>query len=139
MTARSWHAGSCVLCLVLTCFYAWRLDDGSEFAGGRITGPILQAFECGSLLFLGAFIAALLSFRRSSFRWSAVALTLLASLLCLPLYLFILLPGLAQRVLPGPFSVPAMHLISWDPLSIAGVVALFVACYLAWRRLRVAN
>ncbi len=130
---RLWHGAACLLCLVLTFCYDVKVDNGSEFSGGRITGPLLRAFEYGSLLFLVAAIVAFLPFRRI-----ALALTLVASVLCLPLYLWDLFPGLVRSLLPGPFSIPVAPLIYWDPLSIAGVLALGATGYVAKRNSRLA-
>jgi hypothetical protein len=59
----------------------------TEFSGGRLTGPLLKMADLGFLLFLLALILAFF------FRRTAATIAIAAALLCLPFYLFFLVPG----------------------------------------------
>ena len=76
----------CLLCAVIVWKYGSDLE-GTEFSGGWLTGPLLDMEETGSLLFV---LALLLTF---FYRRIAAATTLIACLLCLPLYLYFTAPG----------------------------------------------
>lgn len=64
--------------------------------GGTITGPILDMSNIGTLLFMVALPMAFVSRRRI-----AGVVMLLASLLCLPIYLYSMFPGIPLDV-SGP-------------------------------------
>jgi len=97
---------------------------GTEFSGGRLTGPILDSLEIGSLLFV---LAMILTFVRPRI---AAALVIIASLLCLPLYLFLTAPGVSRRILGGEYSVPLQANFAWGRSAIAGVLTIAVAIYI---------
>jgi hypothetical protein len=48
---KLWQAGSCLLCVIAERSYSVGLA-GTEFSGGRITGPILDSYELGIVLFV---------------------------------------------------------------------------------------
>src|SRR5260370_34982270 len=77
---KMWQAASCLLSALVAIRYSNGLGE-TEFAGGRVTGPILDLFYSGTLLFV---LALLLTF---IYRRIAAAIALAASLFCLPLYL----------------------------------------------------
>lgn len=87
-----------VSCLVAALLQIWFSSplDGSEFSGGRLTGPILNSSDYGTYLFLLTAILALFLFRVSS------RLAIAAGLLCLPLCFYTIAPGVFHLVLPGP-------------------------------------
>src|SRR4051812_12333797 len=90
----------CLLCAGVTCRYGF-LIEGTEFSGGRVTGPLLDMNDVGSLLFV---LALLLTF---FFRRMAATVTLIASLLCLPLFLYFTAPGPFRRLFgKAEWSVP---------------------------------
>ena len=72
--------------LVLTYKYGTAVE-GSEFSGGSLTGPILDLFEAGTLVFVGALVLTLLYPR------IAAGCAAIAAPLCLPLYLDFFAPG----------------------------------------------
>lgn len=76
-----WLSATCFVCAALVWNYGGNFD-GTEFSGGRTTRTLLHAFDLGLLLF---FVALLLSF---FYRRLAAVAAVLASLLCLPIYLF---------------------------------------------------
>jgi hypothetical protein len=73
------------------------LDDfyASEFSGGWLTGKLLTMADIGTLLFLSALV-----FTIFLPRFGAVV-ALAAIMLCLPLYLFFIMPGPYQRLFKG--------------------------------------
>ena len=117
------QAASCLVCLVVAQRNSFELG-GTEFSGGRLTGPILDSLEIGSLLFV---LAMILTFVRPRI---AAALVIIASLLCLPLYLFLTAPGVSRRILGGEYSVPLQANFAWGRSAIAGVLTIAVAIYI---------
>ena len=121
------QAVGCLLCSAV----AWKhqIDlDGSEFNGGRLTGPILVMHGIGSILFV---LALLLSFLHS--RAAAVG-ALVASILCVPLYLFFTFPSLSRQVFPGEYSVP-LQALSCDRWSVVEILSILFMLYLCYRSL----
>ncbi len=119
-----------VACL-LGAAVAWKhqLDlDGSEFSGGRVTGPLLHLNFAGSILLI---LALPVVFLRSR---AAVVIALVASLFCLPLYLYSTFPSLFRRLLPGEYSVP-LQAFPWDGWSIAGILSILILVYVCVRGL----
>src|SRR5229473_3164725 len=82
--------------------------EGTEFGGGRLTGPLLTLYDVGALLFI---LALLLVF---FYRRIAAAITILASLLCLPIYFYFTAPGPFRRVFRGEYKVPLQANFVWD-------------------------
>ncbi len=121
------QAIGCLLCAAV----AWKhqIDlDGSEFAGGRLTGPLLTMNNIGTVLFA---LALLLVFLHS--RTAAVS-ALAASVLCVPLYVSLAVPRLLRQVLPGEYSVP-LQAFGWDRWSIAGILLIASVVYFCYRAL----
>jgi Na+(H+)/acetate symporter ActP len=121
-----WQATSYLLCLAV----AWmRLDDigASEFIGGRVTGPLFTMAECGSFLFIPALILTFF------YRRIASGTALMASLLCLPLYLYFIAPGPFRWVFKGEYTVPLQGSFVWDNWAIAGIASLIVAIFACLR------
>jgi hypothetical protein len=120
------QAASCLVCVVLAQRNSFGLG-GTEFSGGRLTGPILDSLEIGSLLFV---LALVFTFVRPRI---AAVLAILASLLCLPLYLYFIAPGPFRRVFRGEYSVPLQANFVWDRSAILGVLTVAVAmCICIW-------
>jgi hypothetical protein len=121
-----WQAGSCLLCLAV----AWiRLDDigASEFIGGRVTGPLFTTSDCESFLFLPALILTFFH------RRIAAGIALMASLLCLPLYLYFIAPGLFRCIFKGEYSVLLRANFVWNNWAIAGIASLIVSIVVCLR------
>src|SRR5438477_4952637 len=121
-----WQGASCLLCLAV----AWiRLDDigASEFIGGRVTGPQFTMAECGSFLFMPALILTFF------YRRIAAGIVLMASLLCLPLYLYFIAPSPFRWVFKGEQTVPRQGSFVWNNWAIAGITSLIVAIVLCLR------
>jgi hypothetical protein len=122
-----WQAGGCLLCGLLAVHYSLPLD-GSEFSGGRATGPLLILFNSGTLFFV---LALLLTFR---YRQTAALVGLAADLLCLPLYLYFAAPGLFRGVFTGEYSVPLLQNrvgqggMIWNIGGILSLALLAVIC-----------
>src|SRR5215470_2077625 len=107
-----WLAGSCFACIVLNWISGGPGLEGSEFSGGRITGPILNLSDAGLLVFIAALVL--------SFFYPRIAglIAVLASVLCLPFYLYLIVPGLFRDVFKGEYSVPLTSRFVWDKSSI---------------------
>src|SRR5271170_36019 len=73
--------------------------DGTEFSGGTVTGPMLSSAEIAIVLLLLALAL--------TFVWLRVAAVcaLAAAVLCLPLYLFLIFPGIFQWIFRGDWKV----------------------------------
>ena len=74
-----WQAISCLLCV----FFALKITDGlagTEFSGGRLTGPLLSMADIGSFFFVIALVVTFVYPR------VAAVVGLASSLLCLPLF-----------------------------------------------------
>jgi hypothetical protein len=119
-------AGTC--CASLTA--AWLslgTVDGSEFIGGRITGPLTTIADIGSNFLL---LALLITF------WYprvAAAIMLAASVLCLPLYFYFTAPGPFRWIFKGEYSVPLQASFVWDTWAIAGMFTIAIAAYVCFR------
>jgi hypothetical protein len=88
--------------------------------GGWVTGPILDISQIGTLLFIP------LPMTFVSRRISG-AVTVLASLLCLPLYLYFMVPGPFRWVFRGQYKVHLQANVVWEKWSIIGILALAIA------------
>jgi hypothetical protein len=101
--------------------------DGTEFSGGRITGPILTMCEWSIFAFLAAIVA--------TFLWPriAAAIGLLGAALNVPFLCYTIAPGPFRTVFHGEYSVPLksnfeVHATSFQ----AAVAVLIVASFSAW-------
>jgi hypothetical protein len=126
--SRVWQAAICLLCAFLVWRYGSPLE-GTEFSGGRISGPVLDLSEIGILLFVVALPMPFV-FRRIS-----GAVTLLASLLCLPLYLYFTIPGLFHWLFRGEYTIALQAGVVLGNWSIIGILALASAASLGVRGL----
>lgn len=98
--------------------------------GGSVTGPVLEMSDIGVLLFLVALPMTFLSRKRIP-----GAVTLLASLLCLPLYLYFTIPGPFRWAFRGQYKVPLQANVVWEGWSIVGILAIVIAMSFALRDL----
>jgi hypothetical protein len=116
-------------CLTCTVVLWVHLDDfgASEFSGGRLTGPLFKMADIGSVLFL---VALLLTF---SLRRIAASIALVATLLCLPFYLYILMPGAYRWIFKGEYSVPLNRPFHWDNWAVVGIISLLFVVILSLR------
>jgi hypothetical protein len=95
--------------------------DGSEFVGGRITGPVFDLAEAGLLLF-GLSLLLLFWFPRIS-----AVIAIVASLLVSPLLLYFVAPGPFHRMFQGEWSVPLSSNFAWNTWAVFGMVAVLAA------------
>jgi hypothetical protein len=124
--SRVWRAASCLLCAILTWKYGFPLE-GTEFAGGTITGPVLDMSEIGVFLFVVAQPVPLVSRRISG------AVTVLASVLCLPLYLYFTVPAPFRWIFRGEYTISLHAGVVWDKWSIVGILTLVIAASIGVR------
>lgn len=101
----------------------------SEFSGGWLTGKILTMADIGAVLFLCTLALTILVPRIGA------TVVLLAIALCLPLYLFVLMPGPYRQIFKGEYSDPLQRAFVWNPWAVAGIVTLVFAATLSIRRL----
>jgi hypothetical protein len=128
-----WQAATCLLCVIAV----GRLIDilgNSEFGGGYVSGRLFWLADKGWVLLL---LALLLSF---VLRRAAAWLFLAASLLCWPLYLYVMFPGVARWIIRTllPYVIWENALVAnviWDKWLIAGILALIAATYVCVRNL----
>ena len=123
---RMWQAIGCLACTVVLWVH---LDDygASEFGGGWLTGPLFSMADLGSVLFL---LAMLLTF---VVRRIAATIALAAALLCLPFYLYILMPGPYRWIFKGEYSVLSYQSFYWDNWAVIGVASLLFVAVLSLR------
>jgi hypothetical protein len=119
-------AAACLICAIMARNYGVGLA-GTEFSGGRVTGPLLDLYDIGLLLFV---LALLLTF---FLRRVAAATCIAASLLCLPLYLYFVAPGPFPRVLGGTYSVPRRSDFVWDRRASIEILILVIAASVGLR------
>ncbi len=110
-------AVSALLAGILGLMLAMNLID-TEAGGGRLTGPLIQICPGGSLLLL---LCAALAFTR---RAIVAVLTLVASLACLPLFLYRVAPSLLSWVSQAPASAAPGELLTFDPMAVGGLIAI---------------
>lgn len=73
-------------------------------------------------------LAAILAF--FPLRASSI-MTLIAGLLCLPLYLYFIAPGVFRKLFPGEYSVPIASVFTWSLPALAGVSSLAVTGFVS--------
>jgi len=120
---RMLQAGSCLIGLVVAWKYSLALE-GTEFSGGRITGPLLTVHFIGSALFILALVLTFIRLR------IAAAGVFVASLRCLPVYLYFVAPGFFRWVFPGEYSVPLTSNFKWEGWATAGILVVLLMSYL---------
>lgn len=120
-------SGICLVSLVTGWTFLF-IFTGTEAEGGRVTGPIGLLFNLGFLVLL---VAALLAFFYP--RIAGVA-CLIGSLLCLPLVLYFVMPGIFQRALRGEWRTIGPD-FRWESHAIPALVALLIAILIAVRNL----
>lgn len=123
-----WLAAACVTCATLVWSYDFGLK-GTEFSGGRTTGPLLHLSDLGLILFAAALVVTFFYLR------VAALMTVIASLLCLPLYIYFAAPGAFRHVFPGDYSAPAQAHFVWNNRIVAGIFCLLAAACLGIRTL----
>ena len=116
------QAFGALLCAAVACRFTLDLE-GTEFSGGRITGPLLHMQGIGILLFL---LAAFLTF---PFRRIASAIALLACLLSVPLYLLLTAPGPFRWLFRGEWKTPLSSNFVWEWWSLGAIAALVFAVF----------
>ena len=105
------------------------LDDfgASEFSGGRLTGKLFAIADLGFALFLVALLLTVF------FPRVAATFALTATLLCLPFYLYIVMPEPYRRILKGEYSLPLQRPSVWNNWAVLGIFSLGVAGILSLR------
>jgi len=118
MTKRNlFQAAVYLLCAVLAI---WSDQSGSEFAGGWLTGRLLNLHLAGWVLLVAATFLTMRLTRLAA----SLAITGLA--LCAPFELYFVAPGAFRSVFPGEYSVPLYSYFVWDARAAATLLA-FVA------------
>ena len=126
--AKGWHATASLVCAAIWLHVDGPLE-GTEFSGGSLTGPLLNASQLGIVHFV---VAAMTVWR---FPRTGGLLAVIAATLALPLALYLVVPWLFRSV-GGEYSVPSHGDAAWNAWAICGVVALGVTTVSGVRRLR---
>ena len=92
-----------------------------------LTGPILDMFDAGTLLFLCALVLTFFYPR------IAAAIALAACLSSLPMYPYFATPGPFRWIFRGEYSVPAPSNFVWNGWTMAGILSIFAAAYICIR------
>ena len=129
---RFMHAALCLACAITVWRYAYALE-GTEFSGGRLTGVLLDMKNAGALLFILACAMVFL------YRRIAGVITILACLLCLPLYLYFVAPGSFRWLFGGEYSLPLQASFVWDPWTILWIMLLAFTTFAGLRILLTAE
>ena len=116
-----------IACLACAGVLWIHLDDfgASEFSGGRRAGKLFTMVDLGSVLFLVALFLTIF------FPRVAAVIVLTATLLCLPSYLYILIPGPYRRIFKGEYSVPLQRSFAWNNWEVVGILSLGIAAFLS--------
>ena len=125
---RMWQALACLACVGVLWIH---LGDygASEFSGGRVTGKLLTMADLATLLFLVAFPVTVFLPR------IAAVVAVMATLLCLPFYLYLLMHGPLRQIFKGEYSVPLDRPFVWDKWALLGIFSLLIAGALSLRSL----
>ena len=121
-------ASSCLVCVIVALRNTNGLE-GTEFSGGWLTGPLLSMTDIGTVLFV---LALILTFMYPRI---AGAIGIASSLLCLPLYLYFIVPVPFNKIFGfgHQFKVQPSGGFHWDRWAIAGVLTLAVTIYISLR------
>ena len=100
-----------------------RLGDfgASEFSGGSLTGKLLTMADVSALLFFSALVFTIFLPRVGAI------VALMAIVLCLPLYLYVVMPGPYRGIFKGEYSVPLQRTFVWNSWAIVGIITLAFA------------
>jgi hypothetical protein len=117
-----WLATASLACIGVLWIH---LNDfgASEFIGGRLTGKLFTMADAACLLFLVALLLTIFYPR------VAAVVALAATLLCLPFYLYILMPGPYRQIFKGEYSVPLQRPFIWNNWTVVGVLSLVLATF----------
>jgi hypothetical protein len=117
---KVWQAIACVASIGVLWIH---LDDfgASEFSGGRITGKLFTMANLASLLFIVALLVTIF------FPRIGAVIALMATLLCVPFYLHVLMPGLYQQIFKGAYTDPLYRPFVWDSWALLGILSLLTA------------
>ncbi|MGB9105851.1 MAG: hypothetical protein WCC59_13905, partial [Terriglobales bacterium] len=100
------------------------------FGGGWLTGSLLHLYDIGVLLFVPALLLTLF------FRRIAAVVTLMACLLCLPLYFYFVAPAPFRWIFSrAVFEAPLQARFRWNNWAITGILAIVIAIYVHTRSL----
>ncbi len=119
--AVAYFACAVVLWIHLDDFEVWELSDG------RLTGKLFAMAALGFSLFLAALLLTVF------FPRVAATFALTATLLCLPFYLYIVVPEQYRWILKDEYSLPLQRQSVWNNWAVLGVFSLGVAGVLSLR------
>jgi hypothetical protein len=127
---QAFQAASFLLCATLAIKLTSGLN-GTEFSGGRLTGPLLTMADDAIILFVLALVLTFL------FPRTAAVIGIASSLLCLPLYFFFIAPvPFAHLFAHGhEFSVPQTPGFHWRTWPVTASFAVAIAICFSVRRL----
>ncbi len=117
MKKRLMYGTICLLCTVVSWRYSL-VFIGTEFSGGKLTGALLTLHVIGSFLFV---VSLIVTFKQMRI---ATVGGLLASIFCIPLYLYFTIPYFFQRIFPGLYSVKYKESFVWNVLAIIWILVL---------------
>jgi hypothetical protein len=123
-----WQCATCLLCVIVV----WRELDilgPSEFSGGYISGRLFWVADKAWFLFVLGLVLTLV------FRRAAAVILIVASLLSLPLYMYLTFPGVIRKMTGVEFSAPLVPNVILDRWLIAGLLALLAMTYVCARNL----
>jgi hypothetical protein len=115
-----WPAIAFLACTGVLWVHLNNFED-SEFSGGWLSGKILTMAEVSVPLFLCALVCTIFLPR------IAAIVGLVATALCLPFYLYVVMPGPYRRIFQGEYSFPLQREFAWNFWGVTGIVTLILA------------
>jgi hypothetical protein len=110
-------SATCLISVILVFRFAVPIE-AAEFGGGGVTRHLVDLEEIGVLLFVVAIVLSFLYARLASI----AAIT--ACFLCLPFYIYFIIPGLFRRILPGEYSIPLQTYFVWNTWAVIGLFSM---------------
>jgi hypothetical protein len=126
LSVKLWQSATVLLCIIVIWRYGAKLQ-GTEFSAGSVTGTLLSMKEVGALLLV---LTLPLTYR---YRRFAAALAIGASLLCLPLFVYLTAPVLSRWLFVGEYSAARPRNFVWNNWGIAGITSLALVTFVGIR------
>jgi hypothetical protein len=125
---RLLQAAISLTCLVLV-FREVEIAGPTEFSGGYITGSLFLLADFGWLLFALGLLVAI------RYQRAASVVFFVASVLCFPMFSYIVFPGFFHKIIHAESSIPFESNFFWDMRSLLTMISLATSFYLSLRTL----
>jgi len=102
-----------------------QFGQGSEEAGGLVTGPLLHLFDMGSEVLLASLVISVWASR------AAAPVCILGAVLCLPAYSYKWAPGVFRSLFPGTYALVDHEWFALSTVDIIGSLTLIWTMFAA--------